>query len=48
MAEAARHSEDRVEVWHGLSTPAIACGFHAEHFPELVFEGHQKLMARNT
>jgi hypothetical protein len=41
MAAGRNHSGDTVELWHGLDTPAIACGFHAQHFTELVYAGHR-------
>ena len=39
-------SADRVQVWHGMDTPAIACGKHATggigHGPTFsVFRGHR-------
>ena len=38
---ALRHcSTDRVQVWHGAATPAIACGFHATYDLRSVFLGH--------
>lgn len=42
-------SDDRVQVWHGMSTPAIACGKHATsgigRGPVVsVFRGHRHRM----
>lgn len=39
-------SDDRVRIWHGMDTPAIACGRHASGGigggPDLaVFRGHR-------
>lgn len=39
-------SDDRVTIWHGMDTPAIACGRHASggigNGPDLsVFRGHR-------
>lgn len=34
-------SGDRVTVWHGMSTPALACGRHAHQAPVAVFRGHR-------
>lgn len=45
MAAGKNHSGDTVEIWHGMDTPAIACGFHAQHFTELVFAGHRELVS---
>lgn len=39
------HSGDIVEVWHGLETPAIGCGFHAEHYRTELFEAHREVIA---
>lgn len=38
------HSDDLVEVWHGLETPAVACGFHARYYLPEVFEAHREVM----
>lgn len=35
-------SRDRVEVWHGLVTPAHVCGKHAQGEVKAAFEGHRK------
>lgn len=37
------HSGDTVEVWHGLDTPAVACGFHATYYAPEVFAAHMEL-----
>jgi hypothetical protein len=34
-------SDDLVTIWHGLDTPAIACGKHACYSPVAVFRGHR-------
>lgn len=41
-------SGDRVEVWHGLSTPAYACGRHAAGDSEAVFCGHRGRVSREV
>ena len=46
-------SEDRVQVWHGMDTPAISCGRHATSGigggPVLsVFRGHRNRVAEVT
>jgi hypothetical protein len=39
-------SADRVEIWHGASTPAIACGKHATYSKVAVFRGHRNRWPR--
>ena len=34
-------SDDLITVWHGLDTPAIACGRHAHYSVIAVFRGHR-------
>jgi hypothetical protein len=38
-------SGDRLEIWHGMATPAVACGKHASVNPvrltTTVFRGHR-------
>lgn len=36
------HSGDLVEVWHGLDTPAVGCGFHATYYAHELFEAHMQ------
>jgi hypothetical protein len=38
-------SSDRVQVWHGMDTPAIACGRHATYDQTAVFNGHRNRAA---
>lgn len=41
------HSGDLVEVWHGMDTPAIACGFHATYGPSWeLFDAHRKSVSQ--
>lgn len=40
------HSGDLVEVWHGMDTPAVACGFHATYYAPEVFEAHREAAAQ--
>lgn len=35
------HSDNLVEVWHGLATPAVGCGFHAAYYSAELFEAHR-------
>lgn len=35
-------SDDRMNVWHGLAKPAVACGRHVTYDIDKVFEGHRK------
>jgi hypothetical protein len=37
-------SEDRVTIWHGMDTPARACGRHATYHTIYVFRGHAMLV----
>ena len=39
------HSDDLVEVWHGMDTPAIACGFCATYYLPEVFEAHREVVS---
>lgn len=34
-------SDDRVTIWHGMDTPAVACGFHASYLKVAAFRGHR-------
>lgn len=43
LTDRKHHSKDVVEVWHGRTTPAIACGFHAQYFTESVVRAHNTL-----
>lgn len=38
------HSDDVVEVWHGLESPAVGCGFHATHYAAELFAAHRELV----
>lgn len=38
------HSDDVVEVWHGMDTPAVGCGFHATYYTSELFEVHRALV----
>jgi hypothetical protein len=39
-------SDDKVEIWHGLDSPAIACGKHARYSYIAVFRGHRNRIAQ--
>lgn len=41
-------SDDRMEVWHGLAKPAIACGRHVAHDIQAVFAGHRARIGMPT
>lgn len=45
MVPGAVHSNDVIEVWHGMSTPALACGYHAYNFTAEPFAAHRELVA---
>lgn len=45
MVDGENHSEDIVKVWHGTARPAIACGFHAQDFRELVYAAHHEILS---
>lgn len=38
-------SGERVVIWHGMDTPAHACGFHATYGKVAVFRGHRNRVA---
>lgn len=38
------HSDDLVAVWHGYDEPALACGFHAQHYAQEVYAAHREQM----
>lgn len=40
-------TDDTVQVWHGMATPAVACMFHATYFKNQVFEGHRSREAQS-
>jgi hypothetical protein len=33
-------SDDMVQLWHGMDTPAVCCGFHERYSKTAVFRGH--------
>lgn len=41
-------SNDRVTIWHGMTTPAIACGRHATYRQQSVFRGHRHRLAQSN
>lgn len=38
-------SDDSMEVWHGMATPAVACGKHVSSDQQAVFNGHRVRVA---
>jgi hypothetical protein len=48
MVDTDHHSDDSVEVFHGLVEPAIGCGYHVTFFPERVFEAHRLQLAQTA
>lgn len=46
MVEAEHHSADTVEVWHGYTTPAVGCGFHAFNDSSKLYDAHREIMGQ--
>jgi hypothetical protein len=43
------HSADMVEIWHGMDTPAYACGMHSTGLSLLnVFRGHRARVGQHV
>lgn len=40
-------SDDIIEVWHGMATPAYSCGKHSTG-SQLIFQGHRAREATNA
>lgn len=40
-------SDDVIEVWHGMMTPAYGCGKHVGSEAQAVFNGHRVREATN-
>jgi hypothetical protein len=42
------HSDDVVEIYHGHTEPAVACGFHARYYLDEVFRQHNAMVTEAT
>ena len=43
------HSDDVIEIWHGMDTPAYACGMHSTGLALLnVFRGHRARLGQEV
>lgn len=48
MVRADYHSDPIVEVYHGLTEPAVACDFHATFFTREVYRAHAAIIRERS